>query len=579
MYSVVWGPDNDQLLLCSGRDVIIKTLQVDRKQVKWKAHDGVVMKADWNPINDLIITGGEDCKYKVWDNYGRQLYSSAPFEFVVTSIAWCPSGELFSVGSFGTVSLCDKTGWAYHAEKADAGSIMCQAWTADGTQLAGGGGNGTTTFGQLVDKLVEWQSFSARLVDSREVVVEDVLSEMRDSLDFRDRVTDMSMGFGYLVVATSTQCYVYNLQNLNTPHIFDLTCAVGLILQSDRHFVTVDNQSGIVAYSYEGRTLCNPRFAGLRVEFLSRKTLSVSTDAIAVLDRSTNKQVVVFNIETGRPISQQPIAHNLDIVEIQLSQARAAQPDRNMTHRVLAFVDKNRDLYLTHLLDPRPRKLHTMVDSVAWADKSDMLVAVADAQVVSWYYPHTLFVDRDLLPRVVVAKDGSEFGKSPQIVSFFGWRLCVRRLDGSNLLTSVSPYPTELFKFVSTRRWEEAVKLCRFVKDDALWASLAAMAIQQQSLDTAETAFAAIKEVEKLKYILFIKDIPSEEGRRAEIALYQRRTAEAEKILLQASPPLVYRAIKMNIRQFKWGRALDLAVEHKTHVDTVLGYRQKYLES
>ena len=33
--------------------------------LQWKAHDGVVLKVDWNPINNLIISGGEDCKYKV----------------------------------------------------------------------------------------------------------------------------------------------------------------------------------------------------------------------------------------------------------------------------------------------------------------------------------------------------------------------------------------------------------------------------------------------------------------------------------------------------------------------------------
>ena len=41
----------------------------------------------------------------------------------------------------------------------------------------------------------------------------------------------------------------------------------------------------------------------------------------------------------------------------------------------------------------------------------------------------------------------------------------------------------------------------------------------------------------------------------------------------------MYRAIKMNIRLYRWSRALEIAVQHKTHVDTVLGYRQKYLES
>merc|ERR1711998_513815 len=76
---------------------------------------------------------------------------------------------------------------------------------------------------------------------------------------------------------------------------------------------------------------------------------------------------------------------------------------------------------------------------------------------------------------------------------------------------------------------------------------------------------------------MHIKRIPSEEGRNAELALY-RRCPEAEQILLQARPPLIYRAIKMNIRLSRWNRALELAIKHQKHVDTVLGYRQKYLQ-
>lgn len=53
---------------------------------------------------------------------------------------------------------------------------------------------------------------------------------------------------------------------------------------------------------------------------------------------------------------------------------------------------------------------------------------------------------------------------------------------------------------------------------------------------------------------------------------------EAERILLQASPPLIYRAIKVNLNLFRWNRALDLAIKHKQHVETVLAYRQKYLD-
>merc|ERR1711865_1187584 len=99
------------------------------------------------------------------------------------------------------------------------------------------------------------------------------------------------------------------------------------------------------------------------------------------------------------------------------------------------------------------------------------------------------------------------------------------------------------------------------VKDKKIWACLGAMAINGQMLDTAEIAFAAIDEVDKLQYILYIKDIPSAEGVAAELALFRRRPEEAEQILLTAG--LHYRAIKLNIKLFNWERALDLAVRNQ----------------
>lgn len=46
--------------LCDSSIVIFSVLLL-----QWKAHDGFVMKIDWNSVNDLILSGGEDCKYKV----------------------------------------------------------------------------------------------------------------------------------------------------------------------------------------------------------------------------------------------------------------------------------------------------------------------------------------------------------------------------------------------------------------------------------------------------------------------------------------------------------------------------------
>ena len=32
---------------------------------QWKGHEGVILQVDWNPVSNLILSGGEDCKYKV----------------------------------------------------------------------------------------------------------------------------------------------------------------------------------------------------------------------------------------------------------------------------------------------------------------------------------------------------------------------------------------------------------------------------------------------------------------------------------------------------------------------------------
>jgi intraflagellar transport protein 80 len=117
IYCVVWSPENDQILHCCDKNLIIVHTLPGNKQLSWKAHDGVVLACDWNPGNNMIISTGEDCKYRVWDQYGRQLYCSSPYDHVITSIKWAPNGDYFAVGSFEMLRLCDKSGWSYSFHK------------------------------------------------------------------------------------------------------------------------------------------------------------------------------------------------------------------------------------------------------------------------------------------------------------------------------------------------------------------------------------------------------------------------------------------------------------------------------
>lgn len=95
-------------------------------------------------------------------------------------------------------------------------------------------------------------------------------------------------GFDHLIVATSTQCHIYSTSNWNTPHIFDLKDTVTLILQCERHFLVLDNASGLQLYTYEGRQICNPKFQGGSSASLSTppptSTCSLHSDVSGVRD-------------------------------------------------------------------------------------------------------------------------------------------------------------------------------------------------------------------------------------------------------------------------------------------------------
>ena len=65
VYSAAWGPDSYAVVYSCGKDLSIVPLQSGSKKLVWQAHDRAILKVDWSSVNDLIISGGEDCRYKV----------------------------------------------------------------------------------------------------------------------------------------------------------------------------------------------------------------------------------------------------------------------------------------------------------------------------------------------------------------------------------------------------------------------------------------------------------------------------------------------------------------------------------
>jgi intraflagellar transport protein 80 len=88
----------------------------------------------------------------VWDHLGRALFSSAVYDYPVTSLKWSPDGMLFAAGSYNAIRLCDHAGWSHSLEKVETGSILGISWTDDSTQLALAASNGKVIVASVIER-------------------------------------------------------------------------------------------------------------------------------------------------------------------------------------------------------------------------------------------------------------------------------------------------------------------------------------------------------------------------------------------------------------------------------------------
>lgn len=110
IYAAAWAPDSLAAIYAIGPNLVIKPTIPNAKTIQWKGHEGVILCLSWSPTSKLIITGSEDCRYKVWDSRGHSLFSSGLHNHPINSLAWAPAGDLFSVGSFNILRVCDRYG-------------------------------------------------------------------------------------------------------------------------------------------------------------------------------------------------------------------------------------------------------------------------------------------------------------------------------------------------------------------------------------------------------------------------------------------------------------------------------------
>jgi intraflagellar transport protein 80 len=212
-----------------------------------------------------------------------------------------------------------------------------------------------------------------------------------------------------------------------------------------------------------------------------------------------------------------------------------------------------------------------------WSTDTNILVGLHDSCYSVWYCPGEACADPTLIALTTFTYDTSEFGKNVSLENFEGANITFR-CSGAIFTIAIKMYCVMLHKLFADNAWEKALKLCRMVQNQILWATLAAMASKRNQLEISEEAFSASLQIDKVNYLNFIKDLkPSSPEQMAENSLMNGRIQEAEIILLHNKK--IHEAILLCLRMHRWDKALDIAVKNEQDLDLVFNEREKFLQA
>ncbi|XP_029346271.1 intraflagellar transport protein 80 homolog [Acyrthosiphon pisum] len=64
--SADWNSDSSKIVYTQHDTLCIKSLKANIKTIRIRGHSDLILKVSWCRANDLIVSGGEDCYYKVY---------------------------------------------------------------------------------------------------------------------------------------------------------------------------------------------------------------------------------------------------------------------------------------------------------------------------------------------------------------------------------------------------------------------------------------------------------------------------------------------------------------------------------
>lgn len=425
----------------------------------------------------------------------------------------------------------------------------------------------------------------------RTIKVSNTTNDFSEVLEFKDSILRFSFQFDHLLITTKNQCFIYQLNNLTTPHYFDIKKTNGTILmlkQSHKYFALI-NLNGAQVYTYDGRLIKTIKLSNLRPETLRANYFSLNDQILAHKD-GINGQIIHFiYLENQSKISNysgkselsnpNQYQHPLEIINIKLN-TELKNPQRNdfndndESYQLCALLDKNSDLYILSHNQRQIKifKLSTMIRDLYWHVDYNILACLHENKknISIWLYPNAVFLDSSLLQEVLLTITSNDISSNGKIVEFSKNRITIEQQDRVKICLTINPFIILLHKHRQENRLDEAVRMCNFLDKsiheiepleknvrDSLWATLSVMSLEEKKFRIAEVTYAAIDNLDKVLYLNQINSLPSKEIISIEFELLIGNVELAEQLLIQKG--YILRAVQLQLQLYHWKRALELA--------------------
>lgn len=641
VYCASWGPNCESLVIAHGNYLSIAKVHGRSEAISWSWASGTILALDWNMSKDLIVAGDELGIVSISSPEGACLFTSQSYNYPITSVRWFPSGKYFAIGGFGIVNLLDYNGNIHdHVECPESSSVLQLGQRYDASHLIGGTSNEVIML-NLVGQKELWNGTTVELCGTSCLKVETSANASVHTIESKEAIISFKVSFGFLVVLTSSQCQIYNVHDLSssTP---TLTCTT-INLKDDAtydlclglSYFSIIGWNGVRVYMYNGTYSATLDYQMTSSRKILPSSITIGDKVLGIIDDSNEKTIRIFSCEDGESFESNlgtctgAITHEVKIKEIFLSQVQ------NDDEQYILILDAKEDLFITPIQTKHygqeeietetylRYKLGGHIKSAAWDEKSNTICCLQQSKVVLYHSPAAAFMDVDFLKDTKETIDLGDKMKLATVKSLYGSRCAISLLDESILHLPIQEGLSLLHELASSGSWDKCIRICRFRNNPSMWGVLATFIATSlyfhgsdvdalsHELDAMECALMALKAIEKLEHLRFIRKMSLGEVRiggkldirvsllsflffqssrqicnidnqrqNAELSLFKRKPKDAVSILLQAQPPLVYDAIKACTRFHHWAQALDIAKEFNDVdvLDIVLWHRAQYLQ-